>query len=191
MDMTLDDTAIVRHRFNVDEYYRMAEVGILAPDIRVELIDGAIVDMAPIDLPHAALVGVLGKRMVFACGDRAHVWVQNPLRLSKYTEPVPDLMVLASAPDEYRRHRPSPDDALLVVEVAASSLRCDRHVKLPHYARHGVAEVWIVDVSGERLEVCSGPLPDGRYSAQALVDATGPRALIAKPEIVVDLAALF
>jgi Uma2 family endonuclease len=191
MTMTLADDTIVRHRFTVDEYYRMAEVGILAPDARVELIDGEVIEMPPIGMSHAALVAFLTKRLVFACGDLAHVWVQNPLRLSQYTEPVPDLMVLAQAPDEYRRHRPLPDDALLVVEVAASSLRYDRTVKLPHYARHGVAEYWIVDVAGECIEVFTRPRAEGRFGAHAVVRDPGRRCLAAKPEIAVDLAGLF
>jgi Uma2 family endonuclease len=191
MDVTLDSELPVRHRFTVDEYYRMAEVGILAPDARVELIDGEIIEMPPIGISHAAMVGVLTKRLVFACGDRAHVWVQNPLRLSEYTEPVPDLMVLASAADEYRRHRPSPAEALLVIEVAASSLRYDRQVKLRYYAQHGVAEYWVVDVDHERVEAFALPSPDGAYREHDRLPAVGSRALRALPEAVVELTRLF
>ncbi len=140
-----------RHWLTVDDYYRMAEVGILDPEARVELIDGEIIDMAPPGSPHAATVHYLNEVFVRAVEGRATVLVQNPVRLSRYSEPQPDLALLRRRDDFYRERHPQPDDVLLIVEVAASSLRFDRKKKTPLYARHGIPEIWLVDLGGRRL----------------------------------------
>jgi Uma2 family endonuclease len=139
------------HRLTVDDYYRMAEVGILAPDARVELIDGEIIDMAPPGSSHAGTVDYLLRVLGAAAGHKAQVRVQNPVRLSQYSEPQPDLTLLRPREDFYRTRHPRAEDVLLIVEVAASSLRFDRRKKVPLYARHAVPEVWLVDLGGERL----------------------------------------
>ncbi len=77
--------------------------------------------------------------------------VQNPVRLSQFSEPQPDLALLRRRDDFYRERHPRADDVLLIVEVAASSLRFDRKKKLPLYARHGIPEIWLVDLGGRRL----------------------------------------
>ena len=124
-----------RHRLSVADYYRMAEVGILAPDARVELIEGDIIDMAPPGDLHSAIVMFLTRALVRAVGDRALVLAQDPLRLSDFSEPQPDFALLRPREDEYRGHRARAEDALLVVEVALSSLPFDdRHVVLIAFA---------------------------------------------------------
>ena len=102
----------------------MAEVGILAPDARVELIDGEIIDMAPPGSSHAGTVDYLLE--VLGTAVKRTVRVQNPVRLSQYSEPQPDLTLLRPREDFYRAHHPRAEDVLLIVEVAASSLRFDR-----------------------------------------------------------------
>jgi Uma2 family endonuclease len=121
----------------VADYYRMAEVGILAPDARVELIDGEIIDMPPPGSSHAGTVDYLLSVLGTAARDRANLRVQSPVRLSEYSEPQPDLALL----------RPRAEDVLLIVEVAANSLRFDRKKKVPLYARHGIPEVWLLGVA--------------------------------------------
>ena len=101
------------------------------------------------------VVANLNKRLVTGVGDRALVWVQGPARLAIDSVPEPDLALLRS--HSYRRGAPRPDDVLLVVEVAESSLRYDQTVKLPLYAGAGVPEYWIVSVEGEWIEVCRSP----------------------------------
>ncbi len=147
--------------FNVDEYYAMAQAGILGEDDRVELIEGEIVVMSPASSPHAGCINALTRILVQAAGDLAIVSVQQPLRLSELSEPEPDVAVLRWRDDYYRERHPGPADALLVIEVARSSLRADRNVKLPLYARHSVAEAWIVDLEAGRIEVYRSPGPDG------------------------------
>ena len=140
-----------RWRFTVDEYHRMAEAGILAPDDRVELIDGQVVEMSPIGASHAACVRRLNRLFGRLLSDVAMVDVQNPIVLGARDQPQPDLTVLRPREDGYREH-PRAADLLLVIEVSDSSRAYDRDVKLPLYARAGIAEVWIVDLDGERIE---------------------------------------
>lgn len=155
-----------RHRLTVDDYYRMAEVGILAPEARVELIDGEIIDMAPPGSPHAAAVLYLTEVLVRAVEGRASVLVQNPVCLSEYSEPQPDLALLRRRDDFYRERHPRADDVLLIIEVAATSLRFDRETKIPMYARHGIPEMWLVDLGGRRLSRYRAP----QHGSYTLVD---------------------
>jgi Uma2 family endonuclease len=139
--------------FNVDDYYRMAEVGILGPEDRVELIDGEIIQMSPIGTRHAGCVSRATRLFNLAFKGRAVVSTQNPLRLNNYTEPEPDVVLLKYRDDDYSNKRMWAEDALLVIEVADTTLKIDRDVKLPRYAAAGVPEVWIMDLKGNRLLV--------------------------------------
>lgn len=144
-------------RFTVADYYRLAEVGILAPDARVELLDGEILRMSPMGSRHAGTVGRLNFLLGQALGDRAFVNSQVPLRLNDFSEPEPDLLVLPMREDFFTRSHPGPEDVYLVVEVSDTSLTFDRQVKLPLYAASGVAEVWIVDLPEGLLRVHRRP----------------------------------
>lgn len=164
-------TALTRRRFTVDEYYCMAEAGILREDERVELLEGDIFVMSPIGSRHAACVKGLLRWFVLRVGDRAIVGVQDPIRLSAHSEPEPDIVLLRPRHDLYASGHPGPADVLLLIEVADTTLAYDRGVKLPTYARSGIPEVWIVDLQGERVEVYRDPV-GGRYR-QAQVHARG------------------
>jgi Uma2 family endonuclease len=144
-----------RRRFTVDEYYAMAEAGILTEEDRVELIEGEIVQKITISPPHAVTVDRLGRTFVQQAGEDAVVRVQNPLRLSDLSEPEPDFVL--ARPGDYSKGHPRARDALLVVEVAHSSLGYDREIKLPLYALAGVPEVWIVNLDDSVVEVYSEP----------------------------------
>lgn len=150
-----------RRRFTVDEYHAMARAGVLTDDDRVELLEGEIVEMTPIGAGHAACVKRLNRLLTKGSGDGAIVSVQDPVRLSTFSEPEPDLALLRPRDDFYAEGHPGPDDVLLLVEVAESSLTYDRDRKLPLYARSGVPEVWIVDLEGDRVEVHRAPSPEG------------------------------
>ncbi len=134
-----------RHRITVDEYYKMAEVGILDEDSRVELIEGEIIDMAPIGPPHLSVVDRLTRLFVQATGENAIVRIQGMIRLSDFTAPQPDLVLLKPRDDFYAPRLADARDILLVVEVSESSLRYDRDIKVPLYAHYGVSEVWLMD----------------------------------------------
>lgn len=180
-----DDMSVMlnRRRFTLEEYHRLGETGIIHEDERVELVEGEIVEMSPIGWPHASIVARLTMLLARRFGDRAIVWVQNPLALpGQASEFQPDLALLKSRPDFYRSTGVEPDDALLVVEVMDSSVAYDRRVKLPIYARGGVPEVWLVNVNRNTVEVWRNPMPDG-YREQRLVDRAGTIAALAFPDV--------
>lgn len=179
-----------RHKLDVDDYHRMAEAGILAEDDRVELIEGDIIDMAPIGEDHAATVGVLTGLLVRAFGERAIVWPQNPVRLDRMSEPQPDFTVLRPRADGYRNGMPGPTDVLLLIEVADSSLRFDRAVKLPLYARAGIAEVWIIDLRRRVLLAHREPADGafGRVSTHARDELVSPALA---PDLLLPLDKVF
>jgi Uma2 family endonuclease len=179
-----------RHRLTVSDYYRMAEVGILAPDARVELIDGEIFDMAPPGSLHAATVHRLNTILVRAVEDDAVVLVQNPVRLNQLSEPQPDLALLKGREDFYSQSHPGPDDVLLVVEIADSSLRFDRDTKVSLYAAHGIPEMWLVDLRGRRLVRHRGPV-QGSYTQVDEPDLGTPIEISALAGVVVELQLLF
>lgn len=162
----MDDGFIVptRHKIDVDMLYRMMDAGILHECQRVELIDGEIMDMAPIGFDHAATMNVLNETLVLACHGRAVVSGQNPVRVDTLNEPQPDFVVFRPRADNYRTApRGGAEDALLVIEVSDSTIRFDRGVKLPLYARAGFAEFWIVDLKRRVVTVYTDP-SDGEYA---------------------------
>lgn len=150
------------HRYTVDDYYRMADTGILKPDERVELIEGEIIDMPPIGIAHAYAVTRLAAIFSGMAGTRFIVYSQNPIHLNAHSEPRPDIALLRYRADFYRHAHPGPEDILLLVEIADSSLRYDQETKLPLYARHGIPEVWIVDLEHQWLELYRRPA-ESRY----------------------------
>jgi Uma2 family endonuclease len=178
-----------RHRLSVDDYYRMAEVGVLAPDARVELIEGEIIDMPPMGSRHAGTVTRLYRRLSNAVGNAALVVSQSPLRLGHYDEPQPDLMLLRPRADEYTRSHPTPSEVLLVIEVSDTTFRYDRDVKMPLYAHHGLREYWLVDAARSELHCFSEPRVDG-YERALSSDKPGI-VLLSSLEISVDLSGLF
>ena len=178
------------HRLSVADYYRMGEAGILAPDARVELIDGEIVDMAPIGSPHAGMVNHLVKLLAQVVGDHAVLLVQNPVVLGDHSSPQPDLALARPEADFYASRHPQPDDLILVVEVADTSLRFDRVKKIPLYARHGIPEVWLVDLKAKRLVRYRNP-QHGAYASVDEPDLGSPLEIAALPETRLDASALF
>lgn len=181
---------IRRHRLSVAQYERMGEAGVLAADARVELIEGELIEMAPIGTRHAAAVKRLNHAFNAALGERAVVAVQDPLRLGDYSEPQPDLMLLRPRDDFYGAAHPTAADVLLLVEVSDTTIRFDRAIKLPLYAREKIAEVWIVDLDDLVLRIHRNPA-DGSYrDVQDLPAPSGLVELAAFPGIVIDLGGL-
>jgi Uma2 family endonuclease len=178
---------VTRHRFSADEYHRMAETGILGPEQRVELIEGEIVDMAPIGPRHMASLDRLNRFFVSGLGERAIVRVGGSIRLPLDSEPEPDLVVLRPRDDFYVRTFAGPEDVLLVIEVADTSERYDRQVKVPLYARAGISEVWLVDLVAATITIYREPKATGY--AQAIV-ATGDAELrpLAFPDLALSTA---
>lgn len=178
-----------RRRFTVAEYQRMAEVGILSEDDRVELLDGEIVQMAAIGPGHAACV----KRLAWIFGERfrdvALLSVQDPIHLNEYAEPEPDVALLRPQPDFYASGHPRAADVFLVVEVSDTTVDYDRRRKIPLYARHAIREGWQVDVNLGVVRVFRGPSPSG-YRASRLArrgDTVRPVAFPDRPVAVVEI----
>ncbi len=149
--MVFPSAMATRYRFTVEDYHKMAEVDILGEDDRVELIDGEIIEMAPIGRLHAVCVVRLTDLFGETLRRRAIVWAQNPIGLGERSEPQPDLALLRWRPNFYADADPRPEDVLLIIEVADTSLAYDRDIKVPLYARAGIPEVWLVDLNEARL----------------------------------------
>ena len=177
---------ILRHRITVDEYYRMAEVGILPPDARVELIEGEIIDMAPIGTGHGGTVAQLNQLLQTAARNRAHVFVQSAVRLSDISEPEPDFALVKPRADFYKKKHPGPDDTFLIIEVSESSLRYDLQVKAPLYARHGIPEFWVIDLKGRQVRFFRSP-ESGQYADVTSTGAPGLVAPVALSDVQIDL----
>lgn len=171
-----------RRLFTVDEYHRMVEAGILREDDRVELIGGEIVEMTPIGPRHSSAILRLLRLLIEGVAGRASVNAQNPATLDDLSEPEPDVYVARTREDDYSTAHPGPDDLLLVVEVADSSLTFDRTVKIPRYSLDGVAEVWIVDLTADRIEVYGGPGPSG-YASVEIVERGDRVTPLAFPDL--------
>ena len=184
----MDDTGalLTRHKLTVDDYYRMVDAGILGEDDRVELIDGEIIDMAPIGVGHASVVSRITRALVIACGDRAVVSVQNPVRLDDSNEPQPDFAVLRPRVDFYETRHPGPADVLLLVEVSDTSFRYDSTVKLPIYAQAGIAEVWIVDLRDRVVQTYQRP-SGARFTQDSSHRSGVTLRLTAAPDIAVEV----
>ena len=154
-----------RRLFTVDDYYRMAAAGILAEDDSVELIEGEVIRTSPAGSDHASCVNRLTRLLTLRLGEQAIVAVQNPVHLDDQTELEPDLAVLRPREDFYAERHPIPEDILLLIEVSRSSLEFDHQVKLPLYARHGIPELWVVNLVDGVVEVHRDP-KDGQYLAR-------------------------
>ena len=140
----------------------MAETGVLADDDRVELVGGEIIEMSPIGKRHAACVDRL-TRLLSKLGDQLIVRVQGPIQVDQYSEFQPDFALLRSRNDFYASSLPLPNDILLVIEVADSTVEYDRLMKVPAYARAGIPESWLVDLPADRIELNAFPVNE-QYS---------------------------
>ncbi len=185
----LAEGLVERRRFTIEEYHKMAGAGILNEDDRVELIEGDIVEMNPIGSRHAACVRGLNRLLSRQLGDELLLDVQNPVRLDGGLEPQPDLAVLRFG--YYREALPGPEDVLLLIEVADTSLSYDRDVKLPLYARAGIQEIFIVDLAGETLERHNEPSAGGGYRRTERVRRGETISSEVLPEIVLQVNAIF
>lgn len=180
---------LAKHYFTVSEYERMGQTGVLAPDARVELIEGEIIEMSPIGSRHAACVNLLTKILNKQLGDNAIVSTQAPIRLDDFSEPQPDIALLKFRQDFYREAHPQPQDVRLVIEVSDTTVDQDRHVKMPLYARAGIPEALIVNLPDEQLECYAQP-EAGSYRNTRILKSGDTFESSTVPAMSLDVAAI-
>jgi Uma2 family endonuclease len=146
----------VRLRFSVDEYYKLIELGILKDYEKAEIIGGELIKKMPVGDRHAFAVDKLNRYFSRNLPDEILVRVQNPVRLTDYNEPEPDLALADLTKFDGKRH-PRPEEILLLVEVSDSTLKYDRDTKLALYAESKIPEVWIVNLPNNIIEIHQNP----------------------------------
>ena len=180
---------VTRVRFTVDQYEDMGRTGILGEDDRVELVDGEIVQMSPIGARHMACVNRLNSLLTRRLGQDYVISVQNPIRLSRYQEPQPDLAILKWRDDFYASTKPTAADVLLVIEVAETTLDYDTQVKIPRYAQAGVPEAWVADLTRDGVTQYADPV-GGVYQVEREYRRGETLSSRAVPELSLDVAAI-
>lgn len=170
------------HHWSRTEYERLVDAGVFAVDARVELLDGAIIDMSPQKSAHATAVGLVEEALRPCMDDSCHIRSQKPLALDDRSEPEPDLAVVPGQLRDYAQGHP--DTALLIVEVADTSLAYDQGTKARAYARNGIAEYWILNLRDRILEVYREVDRQG-YRQRCLIDADGQIAPLIRTQCVI------
>ena len=157
-----------RKVFTIEEYYRLAEVGILTESDHVELINGDIIAMNPINSPHAGMVNRLASILDRKLHKRATITVQNPIRISTISEPEPDVVIAKYDVDYYESHHPTSGEIYVVIEVSDTTLEKDREVKHPLYAEVSIPEYWIINIQDRQIEIHRQP-KDGVYQHRQII----------------------
>lgn len=187
-ESSTDEPLFKRWRLSSEDFHRLVKAGVLNKTDRVELVQGELIEMAPIGSRHADVVSLLLNRLAKILPDGYRVWCQSPIRFDDYSELEPDVAVTVDG--KYRDRLPGPQDVRLLIEVADSSLYYDRELKMPFYARHGIPELWLVDLTADAVEVYRRPGKDTyRLSLRPGLDETlAPEGM---PEVTVALSELF
>ena len=163
-ELDAEHGALQHVRFSVQDYYKMAEVGVLKADKRYELIRGAVLETQPISPAHNYAVKSLAEQLSACLGEEATVFSQGPLQFNDDSEPQPDVLVLKPPAERYRHNHPVPEDVLLLIEVSNTTLNLDRTTKLALYAGAGIPEYWILNLQKPQLEMHRDPDPqESRY----------------------------
>lgn len=180
---------IEAHRWKREEYERLAAQGFFPPGQRVELVEGIIYDMAPQNSHHATAFRLAQEalRTIFPTGSNHEIRGQLPLALSEDSEPEPDIAVVPGTIRDYRDSHPT--TALLIVEIADSSLLHDRKRKIPLYARHGIPESWLLNLVRRVLEVHRDPV-GGVYQTRMILREGDTVSPLGRPEAAIAVAEL-
>ena len=155
-------TTLARKKFTIEDYQLLGDTGVIKPGERVELINGEIIEMSPVNAPHIACVNRLTMLFASQLAGKAIVSVQNPVVLDQYNEPQLDLVLFKHRDDFYAKEKATPADVILAVEVADTTLGYDRNIKSDLYATAGILEFWIVNVQKKEIEKYTHP-GEGRY----------------------------
>lgn len=173
--------------FTVQDYHRMAETGILDPDERVELLAGQIVKMTAKGTSHSAATTRTEKLLEARLGERVLVRVQEPVHLSDFSEPEPDIAVVIFDPLYYEDHHPAPSEVYLIIEVADTSLTRDTEFKARLYSQAGITDYWVLDVNARQLYVFREPSQNG-YQSELILAETRTISPLAFPNVTITVS---
>lgn len=154
--------------WTVMEYRQMTTAGVLSPDERIELIEGQLLQMAAKGTAHSAAVTRIDRILSAQLADRALLRLQDPVQLTNFSEPEPDLAVVQLDPQDYEDHHPTPSEIFLLIEVADSTLKRDLEIKAPLYARSQIPDYWVLDVQERCLYVLQQPRETGYERLEVL-----------------------
>jgi Uma2 family endonuclease len=181
---------VARHRLTRRDYYRPGDAGILTEGDRVELLEGQLVDRAPIGPRHAIVTDTLNHLLMTGFASRVRVRCQQPVVLDDGSEPQPDLALVHRPWLGYPHDHPGPGDIFLLIEVLDSTLDFDRTVALALYARAGIPEVWIVDLTTDTVLMHRHPSP-ARYGSVVPVRVPEAPGVEALPGTTIPVAEVF
>ncbi len=171
--------------WTVEEYHRMTEIGILDNSERVELLEGKIIRMSAKGTAHRSAVGRIDKLLQKRLEKRAWISVQDPIALSKHSEPEPDIAVVKIDPLDYADHHPTPEEVYLIIEVADSSLKFDCGTKGKAYAA-GITDYWVLDIVDRELHVYREPTQEG-YKSKIILTEDKTISLLQFPDLLVGI----
>ncbi len=175
--------------FTVTEYYRMADAGIFGVEERLELIEGTILTMSPKGIKYAACNDKAAKYLGQLISNRAFVRNQNPIDLGQLSEPQPDLVLVLPREERYFDHHPIPDEILLVIEVASTSLEYDLGIKNRLYASVGIPQYCVLNLVNNELVDHRQPSADG-YQNKQTYGVNDSLSLVAFPDILINVSEL-
>jgi Uma2 family endonuclease len=180
-----------RVRWTVEECYELVDAGYLKG--RYEVIDGEIISKTGQNPPHRIVLKMIEKWLL-SLFDTLCVHIQGPIRIpgdeGRNTEPEPDIVVTLEPTTAYQEQNPGPDDLVVAIEVADSSLSFDTKTKALLYARVGIREFWAADVNGCSIHVFREPTEDG-YRYHSIVDIEGFVSLESRPADAVAVGSFF
>jgi Uma2 family endonuclease len=177
-------------RWTREEYYRAADLGLFRPDERLELLDGEIyAKLSPRKPTHTTTVGHAADVLARAFGPGNYPRTEQPLVLNDLSEPEPDIVVVPGTRYDYQTEHPLAATALLVVEVADSSIRFDRGRKREAYARADIRDYWVLNLSKRQLEVHRDPA-GSRYRSVTVYREGDTVTPLAAPQAAVRVSEL-
>ena len=169
--MLTQETPVTLRKWTVKEYHKLGEMGIFHPEERVELIAGLIIKMSAKGTAHSSATRRSNRLLQNLLENQAWVLIQDPIELNDESEPEPDISVVRIDPLDYATHHPTASDVYLIIEVADSSLAYDCNTKAKAYAKSGILDYWVLNVSDRQLHVFRQPSENGYQSEEILAES--------------------
>ena len=188
-------TVTTAKRFTLEEYHRLTDLGFFTEDDRIELIRGEIIQMAAKGTPHTTCCSNLLEELATLVVGLAKIRCQDPIVILSNSEPEPDFVIVKKRADNYLSGHPTASDILLIIEIADSTLKYDREIKLPLYAEAGISDYWLFNLVNNHLEAYSKPYQELQgsfgYSVKQIVLPNQSIPLPCFPELSLDLSKIF